>query len=94
MITKGISLRALDVLSAGGFLLSNWQEEMVEYFRPGVDFACYDTQEDAIAKAKYYLEHEDERRQIAANGLEAVKKMDYRVQIKKLIGSVFPELIQ
>ena len=89
MITKGISLRALDIMAAGGFLLSNWQEELVEYFEPGVDFVYYDSLEDAYNKAKYYLTHEDERKEIAQNGHKAVKRFDYQIQLKRVFEEVF-----
>ena len=89
LITKGISLRALDVMAAGGFLLSNVQEEMLENFKPGVDFACYSNEAEAIELADYYLEHEDERQKIAASGHEAVARFDYRIQLKKIFDTVF-----
>ncbi len=88
-IPKGISLRALDIMGAGGFLLSNWQEELVENFEPGVDFVCYESIQDAVEKCEYYLEHEDERKEIAKNGHEAVKRFDYSIQLKKVLDTVF-----
>ena len=90
-ITKGISLRALDIMGAGGFLLSNWQEELVENFEPGIDFVCYESIEDAVVKCEYYLVHEDERQEIARNGHEAVKRFDYSNQLKSIIETVFGE---
>lgn len=36
-IRTGIPLRVLDILSCGGFLITNFQEELLEYFEPGVD---------------------------------------------------------
>ena len=88
-ITSGISLRALDIMGAGGFLLSNWQEELMENFTPGVDFVYYDSIEDALEKCRYYIEHEDERRTIARNGHNAVRKFEYQVQIKRIMDLVF-----
>lgn len=72
-IETGIPLRAWDILGCGGFLLSNFQEELCNYFIPGEDFVYYESIEDAMNKADYYLAHEEERLEIAHNGLEKVK---------------------
>lgn len=68
IIQTGIPLRAFDVMGAGGFLLSNWQEELAENYTDGVDLVLYDSIPDAIEKAAFYLAHEDIRMQITASG--------------------------
>lgn len=73
-IRTGIPLRAFEIMGSGGFLLTNYQEDFLEYFEPGVDFAYYDSYEDLMAKIEYYLTHEKERKNIAKNGYEKVKK--------------------
>ena len=88
-ITVGMPLRVLDIMGAGGFLLSNYQEELLENFRPGVDCVIYESIEDAVAKAEYYLEHEEERQEIAHNGHEAVKRFSYENQLDKMFRIVF-----
>jgi len=71
-IKTGIPLRALDIMGSGGFLLSNYQQELLEYFVPGEDFVFYESTEDLMAKAEYYLTHDKERREIAQNGCKKV----------------------
>lgn len=71
-ITSGVSLRVLDVLAAGGFLLTTASPEIKEYFTDGVDLAIAYTPEEMIKKTAYYLEHEDERKEIAINGQKKV----------------------
>ncbi len=88
-IVTGIPLRAIDIMGAGGFLLTNYQEEICEHFRPGVDCAVYESIEDALAQAMYYLEHEDERREIAANGHERIKEFTFEKQLKSMLDMVF-----
>lgn len=88
-ITVGMPLRVLDIMGAGGFLLTNYQEELVENFRPGVDCVIYESVEDAIAKAEYYLQHEEERQEIAKNGHEAVKRFSYENQLDQIFRIVF-----
>ena len=71
-ILTGIPLRALDVMGAGGFLISNYQSEIPEYFVPGEDLVVYEDYEDLCTKVEYYLSHESERREIAINGCRKV----------------------
>ena len=73
-ILTGIPLRAFDIMGSGGFLLTNYQEDYLEYFVPDEDFVYYEDYADLVRKARYYLEHEEERVQIARNGYEKVKK--------------------
>jgi spore maturation protein CgeB len=73
-IRTGIPLRIIDILGCGGFVISNFQEEIAEYFVPGQDLEIYENLEDLFAKTKFYLEHDDARRQIAQNGFEKVQR--------------------
>jgi spore maturation protein CgeB len=73
-IRTGIPLRIIDILGCGGFVISNFQEEIAEYFVPGQDLEIYENLEDLFAKTNFYLEHDDARRQIAQNGFEKVQR--------------------
>ena len=73
-IRTGIPLRVLDIMGCGGFVLSNYQQELLEYFVPGEECAVYENTEDLFLKADYYLKHEEERKRIAAAGLAKVKR--------------------
>ncbi len=84
-IQSGIPLRALDILASGGFLLSNYQPELAEYFTDGEDLVMYYSLEDALAKCEYYLNHEEERLAIAHNGYERVKALfGYNSKIEEM----------
>lgn len=72
-IYSGIPLRAFDILGAGGFLLSNYQADFLDLFTPGEDFDYYDGEEDLLCKIEYYLSHEKERQEIAANACRKVR---------------------
>lgn len=73
-IPSGIPLRVLDVLACGGFLLSNYQPELAEYFIDGEDIVMYNNMQDLYEKIAYYLDHEEDRVRIARAGHEKVKK--------------------
>lgn len=68
IIQTGIPLRAFEIMGAGGFLLSNYQEELLEYYENEKDIAIYESMEDAVDKIQFYLKHEDVRSKIAENG--------------------------
>ena len=72
-IHSGIPLRVLDIMACGGFVLSNRQPEIAEYFEEGVELVTFGSMEECIDKVQYYLSHEEERRQIAEAGYRKVK---------------------
>lgn len=71
-ILSGVPLRVMDILAAGGFLITNYQEEIADYYEDGQDLVIAYTPEDMLEKTAYYLEHEDERKEIALNGQRKV----------------------
>lgn len=73
-IKTGIPLRCMDIMGAGGFLLSNFQSDFLEHFIPDEDFVYFESKEDLVNKCKYYLEHENARLRITQNGYEKVKE--------------------
>lgn len=79
-IRTGLPQRVWDIMSAGGFLLSNYQEELPEYFEIGKDLDVYSSEDELIEKIEYYLNHEDERIKIAQNGYRKIKNMRYTLR--------------
>lgn len=85
-IMTGIPLRVTDVMGCGGFVLSNYQQELEEYFLLGEECVVYENLEDMFLKAQYYLEHVDERKKIAMAGFERVKKhFTFRDRLEKML---------
>lgn len=72
-IHTGIPLRAMDIMGCGGFLLTNYQDDFMDFFEPGVDYVFYSSKEELVGLADYYLNHEEERMEIARNGYQKVK---------------------
>lgn len=85
-IQTGLPLRIFDILGCGGFLMTNYQEELPELFEVGVDLEAYSSMEELVDKCAYYLEHEDERKQIAVNGYRKAKeRYSYTQRIIEII---------
>lgn len=84
-IQSGISLRCLDIMCAGGFLVSNYQPELAEYFEDGKEVVLYHSRQELLEKIQYYLEHEEERMEIARNGQKKVcEQFDYTCAWEKM----------
>ena len=73
-IKSGIPLRALDIMGAGGVLLSSFQPELAEYFVDGESVIMYESLEDAVVKADYYLKNPELLNRIAISGHQIVKE--------------------
>lgn len=73
-IHTGLPLRIFDILGAGGFLLTNYQEELPNYFEIGTDLDIYESMDDLEDKIRYYLERPELRQEIARNGREKVRQ--------------------
>ena len=69
-IENGAPLRIFDIISAGGFVLTDYRSETCELFIPDKEIAVYDGIEDMAAKAAYYLKHDAERELHGVGGKE------------------------
>lgn len=89
-ITSGLPLRIFDILSCGGFLISNYQSEIAELLTPGEDLVVYESQDQLEDLIAYYLSHDRERKEIAAHGRETlIKKYSLEHQLALLIKMSF-----
>lgn len=85
-IKSGVPLRAFEIMGSGGFLLSNFQADFFDLFAPGEDFIYYENEKDLLRKINYYLEHENEREEIAENGHRKVMlKHTYQHRVKEML---------
>lgn len=89
-ILSGISLRCLDIMGAGGFLISNYQPELAEYFIEDQEMVMYESHEDLMDKIEYYLSHDKERNEIAVCGKEKIEKeFSYEKKLREIFMMVF-----
>lgn len=73
-IRSGIPLRIFDLLACEGFVLCNYQSDLLNEFLPGEELDIYSSIEELEEKIRYYLSHMDVCREIAHNGYEKVSK--------------------
>lgn len=63
-----ITARTFEIPAAGGFLLHERTDEALRHFEDGAECGYFDDPDDLVAKIRYYLAHEAERRAIAEAG--------------------------
>ena len=71
-IRTGIPQRVFDVLGCGGFLITNYQQEIAELL-PN-DLVMFGGDEELMDLTEYFLSHEKERKEIAMEGKADVTK--------------------
>jgi spore maturation protein CgeB len=69
--------RTFEIPACGGFQLSERTEEILNFFEEGKEIACFESVDELKDKARYYLQHDSERQNIALAGLARVKSSPY-----------------
>lgn len=64
----GCNMRTFEALGCGAFLLDERKPEGLEMFEEGVDWACYEGPDEAVAQVERYLARPEERQRIAKHG--------------------------
>lgn len=81
--TDDLNMRVFEATATGSFLLTENIPTIHELYDDGVHLVTYDSIPDAIEKARYYIEHEDEREKIAQAGmLRTLKHHTYKNRIE------------
>ncbi len=62
------NMRLFETTGVGACLLTDWRENLSELFEPDKEVLTYRSAAECVEKVNYILEHEDERRSIAAAG--------------------------
>ena len=89
-IRSGLPLRIWDILSCGGFVLSNYQEEIPHFLTVGEHLDIYTSIEELLDKCHYYLSHEKERKEIAENGYtEVCTHHTYEIRLTEMLTEAF-----
>jgi spore maturation protein CgeB len=62
------NMRMFEATGVGALLVTEAAPNLADFFEPGREVVTYDGPEDLVTQLGHYLEHEDERRAIAAAG--------------------------
>jgi len=70
-----VNARVFEVMHCGALLMNHKSEELTKLYTPGVDYVEWTDEVDLLNKVRYYLEHEEERLSIAANGCKKTQEL-------------------
>ena len=89
-IRSGLPQRIFDILSCGGFVLTNYQSELADLFHPGEDLAVYGSLDELQELSVYYLSHDKLRSEMAMAGLDPLKEHhSYELRLATMIVKAF-----
>ena len=69
-----VNNRTFEINAVGSFQLTDIRPDISKHYIPGVEIETFNSAPEFIQKAEYYLEHVQERKQIAKNGLDRTLK--------------------
>ena len=80
--------RNFEVPGTGGFILTGDADNLGDYYTDGKEIAIFNGIDELIAKAKYYVEHDEEREQIAKAGYDrTLHEHTYEQRFKEILKS-------
>jgi len=92
-IETGLPQRIFDIMGCGGFVLTNYQEEIPSLFEIGKEIEVFRDLEELKQKTAYYLTHEKERLTIAMNGYKKIYSLhSYTNRLQEIIKTVTEDL--
>jgi spore maturation protein CgeB len=88
-----IKARNFEIPAFGGFQLTNYAPSLEDYFVIGREVAVYTSIEDLVLQINYYLDNEEERREIMITGYKrAMKEGTYLDRLKGIFEKMEAEL--
>lgn len=88
-INYDLNMRAFEGMASGALFITDPADSLQELFEDGKDLIVYQDEKDLINKIQYYLEHDDEREEIAYRGQQKVlKHHTYYHRAKEIIKKV------
>lgn len=88
--SKGaISQRPFDISAAGGFCLSDYRWELGNLFTIGEEIIPYRDTDELLRLSRYYLTHEEERREVAKRARNRVlRDHTYKKRMEEMLGII------
>lgn len=62
--------RTFEICGSGAFQLTDARQDLANLYEAGHELVTYSSAEDLVQKIEYYLKHDEERNELARNGLQ------------------------
>lgn len=90
-INNDLNMRTFEGMSTKSFMLTSYNDEVASVFEDGKHLVLYKSMDEAVEKARYYLEHNEEREKIAQAGFEEVRnKHTFVHRAKQVLDTCLP----
>ena len=87
----GLNVRTFETTALGTCLLVKDHPVLKKYFQPGKDVVTFTTPADLYKKARYYLQHNQEREKIARAGYRRTKQdHTFTIRLKQMFQIINP----
>lgn len=84
-VQKHLHLREFEVPMCGGLYITNYSEELAEFYEPGKEILTFFNEYDLTDKLKYFLDHDVQAESIRKNGyLRAINSHTYHKRFANL----------
>lgn len=89
-VFSGLNLRIFDIPACGAFLLTDYSDDIREYFKLGEEIETFSTTDELKDKLTYYLKNGAERERIALNGHRKILSLGtYKDKMGELLNTVW-----
>lgn len=89
ILSHHVHLREFEVPMSGGLYITNFSEELAEFYELGKEVLVFYNEHDLTEKINYYLEHKDEAEIIRKNGFKrAQQQHTYQKRLADLFNKI------
>jgi spore maturation protein CgeB len=87
---KSVNPRSFEIGACGTLQLTDVREGLQQAYTPGIEIASYSTAEELVERIEYYLQYEEERQQMAYQGLErTMSDHTYKNRVSRMLTIIF-----
>lgn len=87
---RSVNPRSFEISACAAFQLTDVRHSLPSFFATGDEVATYESPEELIEKAEYYLSRDEERRAVALRGYaRTMREHTYPRRVRQLLDAVF-----